>query len=168
LIKRSFARGSSLRRLAGRAVVVLGAVLVGGQLMRSVPREQTLIFPVGSVFPNATRFAASWRQPGDEEPRGGVSLTFDQAPPLQVRQRAKLPDGDYIVTIDILQAPLKDLKDSAPKPALRDAPAGAPQAGETAGSREGLQTNIERRVSLAGGEALIALAVVPREPSVSE
>jgi hypothetical protein len=143
-------------------------VLVGGQLMRSVPRDQTLIFPLGSVFPNATRFAASWRQPGDEEPRGGVSLTFDQAPPLQLRQHAKLPDGDYIVTIDILQAPRKDLEGTARQGALHDAPGGAPQAGETAGSREGLQTNIERRVSLAGGEALIALAVVPREPSVSE
>ncbi len=127
--------------------------------MRSMPREQTLIFPVGSVFPNATRFAASWKQAGDAEPRGGVSLTFDHAPPLQIRQHAKLPDGDYIVTIDILQAP---------QDAQREKAGQMPQAGETSGSREGLQTNIERRVSLAGGEALIALAVVPREPSVSE
>jgi hypothetical protein len=138
--------------------VVLGAVLVGGQLMRSMPREQTLIFPVGSVFPNATRFAASWKQAGDDEPRGGVTLTFDQGPPLQIRQRTKLPDGDYIVSIDIQQAP----------PSREHAAQPAPQAGETSGSREGLQTNIERRVSLGGGEALIALAVVPREPSDSE
>jgi len=136
--------------LATRAIVVLGAVLVGGQLMRAAPREQTLIFPVGSVFPNATRFAASWKQPGDDEPRGGVSLSFDHAPPLQIRQRAKLPNGDYIVTIDIRQA------DRVGQPTQ------AGQAAETAGSREGLQTNIERRVSLDGGEALIALAVVPR------
>ena len=148
--------GSWARRLATRAIVVLGAVLVGGQLMRAAPREQTLIFPVGSVFPNATRFAASWKQPGDDEPRGGVSLSFDHAPPLQIRQRTKLPNGDYIVTIDILQA------DRVGQPTR------AGQAAETAGSREGLQTNIERRVSLDGGEALIALAVVPREPSVSE
>ena len=153
-------------------MVVLAAVLVGGQLMRAVPREQTLIFPVGSVFPNATRFAASWKQPGDAEPRGGVSLTFDHAPPLQIRQHAKLPDGDYIVTIDILQAPR-----SAPAAAaeVAEAETSAPRderqtrkADETSTSSEGLQTNIERRVSLAGGEALIALAVVPREPSVSE
>jgi hypothetical protein len=155
LIARAFAPGSSFRRVASRAVVVLGAVLVGGQLMRSAPREQTLIFPVGSVFPRATRFAASWKQAGDQEPRGGVSLSFEKAPPLQIRQHAKLPDGDYIVTIDILQAPLNE-------------PNAPLQAGETSGSREGLQTNIERRVSLAGGEALIALAVVPREPSVAE
>ena len=138
---------------------MLGAVFLGGQLMHSLPRDQTLIFPIGSVFPNATRFAASWKQPGDDEPSGGVSLTFDQAPPLQIRQHAKLPDGDYIVTIDIRQ----------PTPAGASANAdGAGQARETSGRRDGLQTNIERRVSLSGGEALIALAVDPREPSVSE
>jgi len=98
--------------------------------------------------------------PSDEEPRVGVSFTFDRAPPLQIRQHAKLPNGDYIVTIDILQA-------------ARGAPADTPtrqarKADETSSIGEGLQTNIERRVSLAGGEALIALAVDPREPSVSE
>jgi len=130
--------------------------------MRSVPREQTLVFPVGSVFPNATHFSASWKQAGDDEPRGGVSLTFDEPPPLQIRQRTKLPNGDYIVTIDIRQ------ENAAAAPERAEAADRARQAGETSGSREGLQTNIERRVSLAGGEALIALAVVPREPSVSE
>ncbi|HKO48308.1 MAG TPA: hypothetical protein VJV79_11320, partial [Polyangiaceae bacterium] len=158
---RALAQGSWGRRLATRAVVVLGAVVVGGQLMRAVPREQTLIFPVGSVFPNATRFAASWKQPGDDEPRGGVSLTFEKAPPLQIRQRTKLPDGDYIVTIDILQPPPTGEGETN-----KTEPTG--QAPETSRSHEGLQTNFERRVSLAGGEALIALAVVPGEPSVSE
>ena len=172
MIGGSLVRASSARRLAMRALVILGAVFVGGQLMRSVPREQTLIFPVGSVFPNATRFAASWKQPGDEEPRGGVSLTFDHAPPLQIRQHAKVPNGDYIVTIDILQAPRATAAAAASateRPettgALRK---NAETSAETSSSGEGLQTNIERRVSLAGGEALIALAVVPREPSVSE
>jgi len=158
-------RGSSTRRLATRAVFVLGAVFLGGQLMRARPRDQTLIFPVGSVFPNATRFAASWRQQGDHEPRGGVSLTFEQAPPLQIRQHTKLPDGDYIVTltIDILQPPLNRERDGESLNAVRDG-----QAPENSGARDRLQTNIERRVSLSGGEALIALAVDPREPSVSE
>jgi len=160
LIGRALARGSSTRRLATRAVVVLGAVLVGGQWMRSAPREQTLIFPVGSVFPNATHFAASWKQLGDEEPRGGVSLFFDRATaPLQIRQRAKLPNGDYIVTVDILQAPLVG---------QYEGPGQMPEAGETSGRREGLQTNIERRVNLAGGEVLIVLAPIPREPSVAQ
>jgi len=167
VIGQSATRLNSVRRLAARAVVVLGAVFVGGQLMRALPHEQTLIFPVGSEFPNATHFAASWKQLGDAEPRGGVSLTFTRTPPLQIRQRAKLPDGDYIVSIDIQQA--RESKKGAPDvPAAPEAPENALQAGETAGSREGLQTNIERRVSLSGGEALIALAVVPREPSVSE
>jgi len=159
------APASSTRRLLARAALVLGAVLVGGQVMRALPREQTLIFPVGSVFPNATRFTASWREIGDQEPRGGVSLTFEEPPPLQIRQHAKLPDGDYIVSIDISQAPRTDrhAESSAngQNRAGRDT-GHALQAGETSGSREGVETNIERRVSLAGGEALIALAAVPR------
>ncbi|HET7541427.1 MAG TPA: hypothetical protein VFK05_16240 [Polyangiaceae bacterium] len=146
-------------------MIVLGGVLVGGQLMRAMPREQTLIFPVGSEFPNATHFAASWKQLGDTEPRGGLSITFTQPPPLQIRERAKLPDGDYIVSIDIQQSRSAGV---ATPHALEPVRENTPEARETAGSREGLQTNIERRVSLSGGEALIALAIVPREPSVSE
>ena len=149
-------------------MLVLGAVLVGGQLMRTLPHEQTLIFPVGSQFPNATHFAASWKQLGESEPRGGFSLTFTQAPPLQIRERAKLPDGDYIVSIDIRHAGKSRAERPTDTAEAAKRPTDALQAGETAGGREALQTNIERRVSLSGGEALIALAVVPREPSVSE
>ena len=125
---------------------MLGAVLVGGQVMGTLPHDQTLIFPVGSAFPNATRFVASWKQKGESEPRGGVTLNFNQAPPLQIREHANLPNGDYIVTIDILE--------------------NAPST-ESAGKRGGLQTNIERRVNLVGGETMVALAV-HRDPSVSE
>ena len=125
--------------------------------MRTLPRDQTLIFPVGSEFPNASRFAASWREAGDRdsEPRGGVSLTFTSAPPLQIREHAKLPDGDYIVTIDI-----------AERGAVTNAASAAAKTPQSESPLEGLQTNIERRVSLSGGETLIALA--HREPSVSE
>lgn len=151
MIRGYLGQASSARRLVTRAVVVLGAVLVGGQVMRTLPKDQTLIFPVGSVFPNATHFAASWKQAGESEPRGGVSLDFKSAPPLQIREHAKLPDGDYIVTIDIGQTTLSP--DSA-KNAAR-----IPQRSETSGPLEGLQTNIERRVSLGGGETMILLAV---------
>ena len=168
MIEGGFARGSSARRLAARAVIVLFAVLVGGQVMRSVPHEQTLIFPVGSTFPNATRFAASWKQPGDDEARGGVSLSFEKDPPLQIRQHAKLPNGDYIVSIDIQERPPSHRNEPRRAEETEQLAGQTAQAGETAGSREGLQTNIERRVSLVGGEALIALTTVPREPSVSE
>ena len=136
---------------------MLGAVLIGGQVMRTLPHDQTLIFPVGSIFPNATRFSASWRQPGDSEPRGGVTLAFSSAPPLQIRHHASLPDGDYIVTIDIV------------RPSAGAEPGnhaqGAETNGETGTAREGLQTNIERRVNLQGGETTIALAA---NTSVSE
>lgn len=132
-----FAPGSFARRIVTRAVVVLGAVLLGGQVMRTLPHDQTLIFPIGSTFPNATRFSASWQQPGATEPSGGVTVNFQSAPPLQFRQHTRVPNGDYIVTILIVQ--------------------GAIESTQTRVASEGLQTNIERRVNLDGGETLIAL-----------
>ena len=133
---------------------MLGAVLIGGEVMRTLPHDQTLVFPVGSVYPNATRLSASWKQRGDSEPRGGVTLSFSAAPPLQIRQHARLPNGDYIVTIDIEQAP---------------GAGGLARTHEThretQTSSDGLQTNIERRVSLSGGETVIGLAA---STSVSE
>ena len=119
--------------------------------MRSLPKDQTLIFPVGSVFPNATHFAASWKQAGETEPRGGMSLDFKSAPPLQIREHAKLPDGDYIVTIDIGEATTSPVSAPAAGP--------IPARSETSGPLEGLQTNIEWRVNLRGGETMILLAV---------
>lgn len=140
------AHGSFTRRLLTRAVVVLGAVFIGGQVMRSLPHEQTLIFPVGSVFPNATRFVASWRHAGTDhaEPEGGLTLSFTSAPPLQIRQQVKVPNGDYIVAIEIESAERGRAENS--------------RHPETAPARAGLQTNIERRVTLTGGETTISLA----------
>ena len=154
MIRGYLARGSFARRIVTRAVVVLGAVLVGGQVMRNLPRDQVLIFPVGSVFPNASHFDASWRQLGDDEPRGGVSRNFgSNGPPLQIREHAKLPDGDYIVTIDIGI----DVGQSADAANVARTPNA--KSSESAGAGAGLQTNIERRVSLGGGETMIVLAV---------
>jgi hypothetical protein len=130
------------RRVATRAVLLLFAVVLVGQVGRSLPQDQTLIFPVGSAFPYATRFAASWKQAGDREAQGGVTLSFNEAPPLQIRQHAKLRDGDYIVTIDIVEGPAN---------------------AEITRAGAGLQTTIERRVNLLGGETLIVLT--PSSPA---
>lgn len=139
---------SFTRRMLTRAAIVGGAVFVGGLVMRSLPHDQTLIFPVGTVFPNATRFVASWREPGDapNDPRGGVTLTFTSRPPSNIRQHVKVPNGDYIVTIEI----------STPAQAANTQEISRPPG--TAAASEGLQTNIERRVTLSGGETTIALA----------
>ena len=138
----NFGRHSFARRLVTRAIVVLGAVFVGGQVMRTLPHDQTLVFPIGSVFPDATNFSASWQAVGAKEPSGGVTLGFKSAPPLQIRQHPRLPNGDYIVTITVTH-PARERETNH----------------ETAAVSEGLQTNIERRVSLSGGETMIALAV---------
>jgi hypothetical protein len=105
--------------------------------MRGLPHDQVFVFPVGSVFPNAIHFSASWKRVEDSEPSGGVTFTFDKAPPLQIRSHASLPNGDYVVSLNVLENP---------------------QSGESVSTGEGVQTNIERRVTLIGGETKVALA----------
>jgi hypothetical protein len=115
--------------------------------MRSLPRDQTLIIPVGSTFPNATRLAVTWREPSDpsSDPRGGVTLSLPDPPPLQVRQQLKIPNGDYIVAIEVELGKTRQSLENSRVPG-------------TNSGREGLQTNIERRVTLTGGETTIVLA----------
>ena len=115
-----------------------GAVWLGGHLTRSLPHDQVLVFRLGSVFPNAVRFSASWKAAGDSEPSGGVTLAFDKAPPLEIRQHTSLPNGDYVVTLNVVESPQ--------------------QKRDSKVASEGVQTNIERRVTLVGGETLVALA----------
>jgi hypothetical protein len=135
-----------------RGVVVLGAVSVGGLVTRSFPHDQTLIFPVGSVFPNATRFSASWKQPGDSEPRGGVTLAFAAPPPLQIRQHTDLPNGDYLVSIEVLVSDPSAADHSSTRVGEN------PRNAQVLPQARGVQTNIERRVNLVGGETMVALA----------
>jgi hypothetical protein len=151
LIGKILPRASFARRLVTRAVVVLGLVWLGAFAARSVPHEQTLIFPVGSLFPNATRFGASWTRVDDREPRGGITLNFNAPPPLQIRQHTSLPNGDYIVSIEVRAAKVADYQTSEP---ISQNEAGAQSS--TGGRR--VETNIVRRVTLSGGETSIALA----------
>ena len=137
---RSYVRGMPSRfvaRLTLGGLLAGGAVWLGGHLMRGLPHDQVLVFPIGSAFPNAVRLSASWKRVEDSEPSGGVTLTFDKAPPLQIRQHTSLPNGDYVVSLNVLEIP---------------------QNGDSVAASDGVQTNIERRVTLTGGEALVALA----------
>jgi hypothetical protein len=163
LIRDILARGGLWRRIVTRAVVVVGVLWVGGLMMRSFPHDQVLVFPVGSVFPNATRFSASWKQPGEREARGGVTLTFTTPPPLRIRHHAELPNGDYLVSIEVVSdfdpALSGKSKPTAPDDHA-DRPensAKKPESPELSPAARGVQTNIERRVTLGGGETLVAL-----------
>ena len=121
------------RRLVTRAMLIFGAVWVSGRVARSLPHEQVLIFPLGSAFPRARHFAAEWKRPGESEALGGVNVSFADKPPLQLRQHTSLADGLYVVSIEVTEKP------------------------ELNANSDGLQTNLERRVTLSGGETKVAL-----------
>jgi hypothetical protein len=160
LIGKVFERRSLTRRILTRGIVILGAVWVGGLITRTFPHDQVLVFPVGSVFPNASHFSASWRQTGDREPRGGISLTFATPPPLQIRQHADLPNGDYLVSIEVVVTDYTTARaeNTSVKDRVNPSHAQNPQNATVLPAARGLQTNIERRVTLAGGETMVALA----------
>jgi len=147
------------RRIVTRAVVVLGAGWLGGLITRSLPHDQVLVFPVGSAFPKATRFSASWRQASDAEPRGGVTLVFNTPPPLEIRQHADLPNGDYLVSIEVVVSDPSALAAEESKATPLEREPENRQTTRVSPLTRRVQTNIERRVTLSGGETIVALAV---------
>ncbi|MES1172768.1 MAG: hypothetical protein ABUL62_00465 [Myxococcales bacterium] len=154
MIGKYLAQGSFGRRLVTRAIVVGGAVFVGGQVMRTLPHDQILIFPLGSSFPNAQRFSVSWQVPGSKEPSGGVTVSFKDPPPLQIRQHARLPNGNYIVTMVIESEPVRNEQQRGQEQEAVNAESNA----EKSISSSELKTTVERRVNLEGGETMIALS----------
>lgn len=119
----------------------VGLLLATRLLNRSWPREQTVVFrlprPLAEV---ATRLEASFTPLGDTEPARGLSLTLNPPGPRDLRQTLDLPDGEYIIALD-LTYPDK----SGPS---------APEKSETSRAR---------RVTLMGQETLVVFDVESSE-----
>jgi hypothetical protein len=84
-------------------------VLVAGLLV-NWPREQPLVFRLGPNRERITRIQAAWTRTTETEPAGGVTLEFPAPPPKEVRQRIRVPDGDYLVSVELT------LRDPSGKP----------------------------------------------------
>jgi hypothetical protein len=119
------------RRAAARAVLILGAALIGGLVARSAPREQVLVFRFQGS-PASKELAATWTPVGDQEPAGGVTVQLSSPTPREVRHKVSLPNGEYVVDLEFHGA-------GDPSPDL------------------GAETRTERRVTLEGGETVIYL-----------
>lgn len=131
---RPIAEHGRLRRFATRAVLLSGAALLGTYIAARVPREQTLVFKPGPV--RVTSLSASWSAEGDAEPLGGVTLNFPEPTSRSIRHQTSLPNGDYVVRVELAYEP-EPTPDGAP----------APRA----------ETTVVERVRLEGGETPIAL-----------
>jgi hypothetical protein len=124
-------------------LVLLGVgVLFSSRLLNSTwPKEQTVVFRLPRQLAEvATRLDASFTPVGDAAPARGLSLNLNPPGPRDVRQVVNLPDGEYIVALE-LTFPDKS-GPSAPKKS---------------------ETSRARRVTLTGQETLVVFDVESSE-----
>jgi hypothetical protein len=130
------------RRRAALAILALGAVLFGRTISKELPREQTLVFRLGSGARHLPlKLSASVTRVGESEARVGLTLIRDGTERSDPQQTLRLPDGDYVVTVEW---------------AVRADTAGGAEG------KEGETTRVER-VTLAGGESIVPLEKRVRE-----
>lgn len=127
-------------RRASRALLLAGVVLVAALVLPSLPRAQQLVFRLGDDHGQVRRIDATWRRAGEREPFGGVTLRFSQAAPRSVRHALKVPDGDYVLAIDVEHAETS-----------------RSGRGTLPGAATASNEHYVRRVHLDGGETTIAL-----------
>jgi len=129
------------RRLAARAVLLSGAAVLGTYIASHAPRDQTLVFRPGST--PAASLTATWTPNGDDEPAGGVTLHFPSPTTRDTRHRVSLPNGEYVIHVQLTTEPDRSLELGQP---------GTPGA-----LTPRAETTVVERVRLEGGETLIAL-----------
>jgi hypothetical protein len=112
--------------------VALGAITIG----RDLPREQTLIFRLDRSLARAPyALRVSLTRAGDSEAAAGMTINGDGHEASDPRHTFRVPDGDYVVSIDF---------------------AWRSDAGAANAAKEGETTRVER-VTLAGGETIVPL-----------
>ena len=111
------------RRLAG-FVLALGAAAVIATASKDYPREQPIVFRL----PDSKRatLVASFTKVGEAEARTGFTLELPDRTFRDVSHTIRVPDGDYIVTLDLRRP--------------------APRSPET---------SVSKRVSLSGNEVIV-------------
>ncbi|HET9958771.1 MAG TPA: hypothetical protein VFQ61_29965 [Polyangiaceae bacterium] len=97
------ADGRARFRRTGGLVLLLVGVLLSGQLLKgSWPRERTLIFRIPqAACQTATQLTAHFTEVGEREPFHGLTMALTPPSPRNLRQRITIPDGDYIVTLEL-------------------------------------------------------------------
>ena len=86
-----------LRRLAG-LVALVGALGVGGLLLRATAQVVTVTVHYRMGQPPPARVSAVYRKPGDPEILGRFETTLTAVP---VVHRARLPKGSIEVTVEV-------------------------------------------------------------------
>ena len=128
---RSPSDASRLRRWGGMTLVLVGVLVATRWFKGSWPREHAVSFRLPSASA-ASRLEVSFTPVGEAEPSHGLSITLPSPNPREVREKVSLPDGDYIVLLELTYG--ANAGPSAPKKS---------------------ETSRARRVTLAEAETLV-------------
>lgn len=89
------------RRRAALGFVLVGTIVASRAVSSDLPHEQALIFRLGEADRHTPlKLSASFVRVGESEPRAGVSVTRDGSENADIRVAVRLPNGDYVVTIE--------------------------------------------------------------------
>lgn len=126
---------SRQRRFGALLVLVIGIAVAVTVFGESAPQDQALVFRL-PMRPgaSATVLEAHFTPVGEREPIRGLTLTVSFPQPREVRQPVRLPDGDYIVAVQLTWEPV-----SGPSAPVK------------------METISARRVTLNGHETLVVL-----------
>lgn len=170
---------TKVRRRAAVVVLALLAIVLFHTISRDLPREQSLVFrfPLGERT-DAEELTASFTRAGEREARAGITLSLRELKGHDVRCSVYLPNGDYIVTVELTEGASKtafketpafnknpnDLtltpitsrtaaKTSATAESSKSASTEPPPLAE----RNRVETLVVRRVTLEGAESIVPL-----------
>lgn len=156
---------SKVRRRAALIVLALLAFILFQTISRDLPHEQAVVFrfPLGERT-SAEELTASFTRVGEREARAGVTLSLRELKGHDVRCSVHLPNGDYIVTVELTHDTSESAtdtpkKDASPnKKSAEDALTGTnPENVDKGPSRNRVETLVVRRVTLEGAESIVPL-----------
>jgi hypothetical protein len=118
--------GSKGRRRLAVSFLALGALVVVATVGKDYPREQPIVFRLPDS--RAASLTASFTKVGEAEARTGFTLAVPDRSFRDVSHTIHLPNGDYIVTVELRR------------------PTQKPE-----------ETSVSQRVSLAGSEVVVSV-----------
>ena len=130
------------RRRVALGFLLLGTVVASRAISSDVPHEQSLIFRLREEDRHTPlKLTASFVRVGESEPRAGLSVTRDGREIGDIHETVRLPNGDYVVTIEWEHVDTSERSASA----------------HDASEHKENETSRVERVTLSGGELVVSM-----------
>jgi len=124
------------RRRLGVLVLVIGAVAIFVTASKDYPREQPIVFRLPDTKPST--LVASFTKVGEMEASTGFTLELPDRAFRDVNHAIRVPNGDYIVTVEVRHRRSSGRRDGSPS---------REQSPE--------ETSVSERVTLSGSEVVV-------------